>query len=167
MLPPMLRQATWRAGHLVGWIVLVGDAACGKPFYFGSNLRHPYHLVSWYLAVPSLPAFVQEWSFPGCSGPLARTSPSLCPVLMSPQCAFARSAPWAHWPRQAQGVAVERGADDVKPVGGIRRACIHRGRRAFQATPSGRCCSYALGFCVQKCSAFHQAICCRISSAHR
>ena len=92
---------------------------------------------------------------------------SLCSVLMSPQCAFARSAPWAHWPRQAQGVAVERGADDVKPVGGIRRACIHRGRRAFQATPSGRCCSYALGFCVQKCSAFHQAICCRISPAHR
>ncbi|CAE7192766.1 unnamed protein product [Symbiodinium pilosum] len=49
-------------GSRTGWIVLVGDAACGKPFYFGSNLNGHF------------------------------------------QDALALlSAPWAHWPRQAQG----------------------------------------------------------------
>lgn len=36
----------------VGWIVLVGDAACGKPFYLGSNLNGHFHDAMALLAAP-------------------------------------------------------------------------------------------------------------------
>ncbi|CAE8604331.1 unnamed protein product, partial [Polarella glacialis] len=36
----------------VGWIVLVGDAACGKPFYLGSNLNGHFQDATALLAAP-------------------------------------------------------------------------------------------------------------------
>eukprot|EP00930_Biecheleria_cincta_P068695 TRINITY_DN5642_c0_g1_i1.p1 TRINITY_DN5642_c0_g1~~TRINITY_DN5642_c0_g1_i1.p1 ORF type:complete len:696 (-),score=80.27 TRINITY_DN5642_c0_g1_i1:80-2167(-) len=36
----------------VGWIVLVGDAACGKPFYLGSNLNGHFHDAMALVAAP-------------------------------------------------------------------------------------------------------------------
>lgn len=41
-----------QCGSRSGWIVLVGDAACGKPFYFGSNLNGHFQDAMALLSVP-------------------------------------------------------------------------------------------------------------------
>jgi len=41
-----------RLNGTAGWIVLVGDAACGKPFYLGSNLNGHFQDAMALLAAP-------------------------------------------------------------------------------------------------------------------